>query len=301
MDDESIRRGVGRYTWYHEIDLGAVITPGHPEFRGIWDQTRKVRSLIDYSGKAVLDICAYDGMFSFEAEKLGASLVVATDCCYRQYGNFLFCRQALGSNVLPYYNVSPYNLEDRLDVFLTECLGDGDEPYSRLFDIVQHLGLLYHVRDPLLSLSQARSVIRTGGHLLLETAGVEGDESKMVFNGVPMKGEYWPTCGARHTPPSGFDHTATSARVMPDSSTWWCPTVTCLKEMLRACLFEVVEGSVSTKPENSSKEYAANRIALVARAVGYDSVDPRYASELKRKYRNPGLNPHDRPPAIRMA
>lgn len=32
------------------------------------------------------------------------------------------------------------------------------------YDIVQHLGLLYHVRDPLWTLSQCRSVVKTGGH-----------------------------------------------------------------------------------------------------------------------------------------
>lgn len=290
MNPEQIKEEIHHYTWYHEIDLGnGIVTPGHKEFRGIWDQTRKVRSNLDYNGKKVLDICAYDGGFSFEAEKLGASLVVATDCCYRQYKNFLFCKQALNSKVIPYYNVSPHNLEEGLNVFLTECLSLKENPYERLFDIVQHLGLLYHVRDPMLSLSQARSVIRTGGYLLLETAGIEGEESKMAFNGVPKKGEYWPTCGAEF-PPDGFNYDATSARVMPDSSTWWCPTVTCLKEMLKACLFEVVEETISTKQEVSSKEYTANRIALIAKAVDYDSLEINYAQELQRKYRNPGLS-----------
>lgn len=290
MNKEQIIEELKKYNWYHEIDLGdGIFTPGQTAFNGIWNMTRSVRSNIDYTNKKVLDICAFDGMFSFEAEKLGASLVVATDCCYNQYKNILFCLKVLNSNVIPYYNISPYNLEDRLDVFLTECIFDKDEPYDRLFDIVQHLGLLYHVRDPILSLSQARSVIKTGGYLLLETAGIDGDESKMVFNGVPGKDEYWPTCGMQMPPPN-FNYQKTSARIMPDSSTWWCPTVNCLKEILKSCLFEVIDSTVRTKKEFSSKEYQANRISLVAKAVDYSSVQTHYANELKRTYRNPGLN-----------
>ena len=58
--------------------------------------------------------------------------------------------------------------------------------YDRFFDVIQHLGLLYHLRDPMLSLSQSRSCLRTGGHILIETgAVVNTDSSFMLFNNVP--------------------------------------------------------------------------------------------------------------------
>jgi hypothetical protein len=68
---------------------------------------------------------SWDGMWAFEAEALGASLVVATDCSNPwqnpiHYGlnNLLLVHEALFSQVLPLWNVSPYVLRDRLDNLL---------------------------------------------------------------------------------------------------------------------------------------------------------------------------------------
>jgi tRNA (mo5U34)-methyltransferase len=283
MDAEELRRKVASFRfWYHKIDLGqGVVTPGQP-FDAVWDMIRHSRATLDYKDKSVLDIASFDGMWAFEAEKLGASTVVATDCYYETYRNFLFCREALGSQVIPYYNVSPYALTERLDVFLEENW-ESQRPYDRLFDIVQHLGLLYHLRDPLLTLSQARSVIRTGGLLLIETAAIVGETASfMVFNGVPP--------GPR--------------RIYPDDlTTWWAPTVRCLEEMLRASMFEPIESSVRTLPVNQLTEpikqlvrrhlldqrHTVSRVSLVARAMAPSEIDPEYYRELTRTYRNPGL------------
>ena len=268
--------------WYHKIDLGNdVITPGL-DFDPLWNMVRETRNHIDYKGKRVLDIASFDGMWAFEAEKLGADLVVATDCYYETYKNFLFCRNALNSRVIPYYNISPYDLYGRLDVFLEENWGD-QQPYDRLFDIVQHLGLLYHLRDPMLTLSQARSVIRKDGYLLIETAAVVNEESSfMVFNGVPPQEQ----------------------RIYKDTTTWWAPTIPCLLEMLRASLFKPIEDSMRVlehkayrklntklrhylKPENHT--FTISRVSLVAKAIGKADVDGEYYRELARTYRNPGL------------
>jgi tRNA (mo5U34)-methyltransferase len=267
--------------WYHKIDLGqGVITPGL-NFDPLWNMIRETRNDIDYRGKKVLDIASFDGMWAFEAEKLGAELVVATDCYYETYKNFLFCKEILGSNVIPYYNISPYDLWSRMDVFLQENWGD-QKPYDRLFDVVQHLGLLYHLRDPMLSLSQARSVIRTGGYLLIETAAVINEEASfMLFNGVPPDKQ----------------------RIYEDTTTWWAPTLSCLKEMLKASLFEPVEETVKILNRRDMtqilrntfrryldpKKYTISRASLVARAVTATDVSDEYYRELARTYRNPGL------------
>ncbi len=267
--------------WYHKIDLGnGVITPGL-DLDQQWNMTRETRDTLDYKGKNVLDIASFDGMWAFEAEKLGASLVVATDCYYETYKNFLFCRNALNSRVIPYYNISPYDLYNRLDVFLEENWED-QKPYDRLFDIVQHLGLLYHLRDPMLTLSQARSVIRTGGHLLMETAAVVNEESSfMLFNGVPPQEQ----------------------RIYKDTTTWWAPTIPCLREMLRASFFEPIEDSMRRGEKASekgklklghylrreSRSFRISRVSLAAKAIGKADVDEDYYRELARTYRNPGL------------
>lgn len=282
MDAAQKREGIKNFRfWYHKINLGDdIITPGL-DLEPVWDTIRDCRESFDYRDKRVLDIASFDGMWAFEAEKLGASQVVATDCYLETYHNFLFCKEALGSKVIPYYNVSPYEIFNRLDVFLQENWGN-QKPYDRMFDIVQHFGLLYHLRDPLYTLSQSRSVIKTGGILLIETAAViNEDGSFMLFNGVPPQKQ----------------------RIYDDLTTWWAPTIPCLKEMLRASLFEPIEASVKVlRKENftnyiadfvkryfKDERYVVSRVCMAAKAVEPDKYDKEYCRELARTYRNPGL------------
>lgn len=249
--------------WYHKIDLGeGIVTPGY-DFDAIWNIIRKTRDSLSYDNKTVLDIASFDGMWAFEAETLGAKTVVATDCYYETYKKFLFCRDVLNSNVIPYYNVSPYNVYERLDVFFQEDLS-GTKPYERLFDIVQHLGLLYHLREPFLSLSQARSVLKAEGYLLIETAVVVDETSSyMMFNGIPSP----------------------EPRIYDDPTTWWAPTILCLKEMLKASLFEPIEETIQIL----DKSQKISRMSLVAQAVSSNNADETLLKELSRTYRNPGL------------
>lgn len=265
---EELEEEIAKYRWYHKIDLGnGVVTPGH-DFDSLWNMIRETRKYLDYREKKVLDLGSVDGMWAFEAEKLGAELVVATDVYYEQvYERFLFCREVLGSKVIPYYNVSVYNLWERLDVFLQEHW-ESQKPYDRLFDIVQHLGILYHLRDPMLSLAQARSVLRTGGYLLVETAAITDEKASfMLFNGIPPE-----------------------QRIYPDITTWWAPTIPCLKEMLRATLFEPTDETIHVLEQRKDQPFVVARACLVAKAISAEDIDSSYYQELAmRTYRNPGL------------
>ncbi|MEP7365554.1 MAG: DUF1698 domain-containing protein [Acidobacteriota bacterium] len=286
MDQQEILKRLSEIKyWYHRIELApGVVTPGYA-LEPIWENTRKVRAKLDYQNKTVLDIASFDGMFSFEAERLGASLVVAADCLYKSFSNFLLCREVLGSRAVPYYNISPYTLSERLDVFFEENY-ESERMNDRRFDIVQHLGLLYHLRDPMLSLSQARSVLKPGGSLLIETDVVLDDNSpSLVFNGLPNK-----------------------ARLRDNYSVWWTPTIACLKEMLDATMFDVVDESVSAiefqTPSRQSgmvsnadgkaaaveHGYKMGRCALIAHARERGNSNEKVERELCRTYRNPGLD-----------
>jgi len=279
MTEQKIREYLKKRTyWYHKIRLAPdIVTPGF-NLEPLWDQVRRVRGRIDYRGKAVLDIASFDGMFAFEAEQLGASRVIATDCLYRSFDNFLFCREVLGAKAMPYFNVSPYNLVERLDVYREERYEEA--PEDRRFDVVQHLGLLYHLRDPLLSLSQARSMLKPGGALLIETDVVlERQEPFMLFNGLPH-----------------------ATRVRDNYSVWWAPTRACLFEMLEASLFTVEQDSYSEfafdvpsraggrmSAGAAGGEFRIGRGAVVARAADPGKVDRKFLREMMRGYRNPGL------------
>jgi tRNA (mo5U34)-methyltransferase len=72
-----LRSRVKQLTWYHSIDLGnGIITPrrGNDKKRAEW-----LKLPASFEGKTVLDVGAFDGFFSFEAEKRGAKRVLATD------------------------------------------------------------------------------------------------------------------------------------------------------------------------------------------------------------------------------
>lgn len=135
--------------WFHRIDLGnGVITPGYS------DDQRKLIDLHfpeDLSGKTFLDIGAWDGFYSFEAEKRGAKRVLATDSFVWQ-GNvpwaskagFDFAKHALNSGV-------EEMLIDHTE-FSPERMG--------MWDIVFFSGVLYHVQNPMLSLERVASVCK---------------------------------------------------------------------------------------------------------------------------------------------
>jgi tRNA (mo5U34)-methyltransferase len=141
-------------TWFHRIDLGnGLTTPGLDDTRTKLDQVQLPKSL---HGLSVLDIGAWDGFFSYECERRGAKRVVAVDKVVwhlPQIGKrgFELARRVLGSRVedveLEVLDISP------------ERLGT--------FDLVLFLGVLYHMRHPLLALERVASV--AGNQLILET------------------------------------------------------------------------------------------------------------------------------------
>jgi tRNA (mo5U34)-methyltransferase len=121
--------------WYHSIELpgGQVIEGVHSieRLRKRWSEFPIPAGL---TGKRGLDIGAWDGWFSFEMERRGAE-VVAVDCV--EIPNFVYAHDKLGSRVdyriLDMYELSPATL-------------------GGYFEVVLFLGVLYHLKHPLLAL-----------------------------------------------------------------------------------------------------------------------------------------------------
>lgn len=148
----SIRDAIGSVGWFHRIDLGeGVVTPG------IDDTPLKLSKLhlpTSLHGKTVLDIGAWDGAASFEAERRGAQRVLATDwICWQGQGKsgFSTARRILGSRV--------QDQDIRVEDISRERLGT--------FDVVLFLGVLYHAEDPLGYLRRVRDVCH--GLAIIET------------------------------------------------------------------------------------------------------------------------------------
>lgn len=123
--------------WYHSIELpnGEVIA-GLQSLEQLRNRVSQFDIPQDLTGKRVLDIGAWDGWFSFEMERRGAS-VVAVDGTRSE--KFLLARELLNSKV-------EYHISDVYDLSPKE-LGQ--------FDIVLFLGVLYHLKHPLLGLERA--------------------------------------------------------------------------------------------------------------------------------------------------
>jgi tRNA (mo5U34)-methyltransferase len=203
MRSDELKSRAASIRWYHTIDLGqGVVSQGIDE-----TPLRLARLALPSTrrGQTVLDIGAWDGFFSFEAERRGAARVVASDY-YSWYGTgwgtkagFQLAREALGSRV-----------ED-LDVDVMDLSPER----MGTFDVVLLLGVLYHLPNPVQALERVASVTRR--LLILETV-------------VDMVGFSRPA--AAFYP---------GRELNGDPTNWWGPNVPAVRGMLQAVGFERVE------------------------------------------------------------
>src|SRR5215813_8745660 len=186
-------------SWWHSIELGnGVITPGvHPieELRGNYALFNLPD---DLSGRSVLDIGCWDGFYSFEAERHGAS-VTSMDCV--RPANFFRAREALRSGA-EFHELSVYEVTK-------EGLGS--------FDIVLFLGVLYHLRHPLLALEQVCEVTR-------DFAVIESHVIDNIFPAEHPLMQFYE-----------FDHLG------GQYDNWWGPNIECLTQMARSAGFARAE------------------------------------------------------------
>jgi tRNA (mo5U34)-methyltransferase len=152
--DDELREAIKDYFWWHSIELRpGIVTPG------ISGSSKKTIPLYaipdDLSGRSVLDIGCWDGLFAFECERRGAERVVAADLWENVgRGAFDFAREELGSKVEP-LECDVYDLPGKLG--------------GERFDLVLFLGVLYHLRHPLLGLEKVGACTKPGGMVVIET------------------------------------------------------------------------------------------------------------------------------------
>lgn len=233
---EKVRRAP---VWMHSLDLGhGVVTPGvrpPANLRQAWDSM----GLPDLRGKSVLDVGAWDGWFSFEAERRGAGRVVALDRyvwaldweAKRRYRRE--CEER-GAPPEPYttrpelfdderlpgrygFDLAHGVYKSRVEVVVADLM-TADLGALGAFDVVLYLGGLYHMEEPLTALRRVRRL--TKGLAVIETAGVvvPGREESPLF---------------RFYPPGD--------KLAGDPSNFWAPNVAGLKGMCEAAGFGRVE------------------------------------------------------------
>jgi tRNA (mo5U34)-methyltransferase len=156
--------------WFHRIDLGGGIytktesVMGEPVDHpfGPW-QTIQQLLPPDLNGKTVLDVGCNAGFYSFEAKRRGAERVLGVDGQRQHVRQGLFVRKVLNLEVefrrLNVYELSPQSVGQ--------------------FDITLALGLLYHLKHPILALENLYRV--TKELLVIETAIMPAGQTPESF------------------------------------------------------------------------------------------------------------------------
>ncbi len=181
--------------WWHSIDLGAGrVTPGVHQLAELQRNYREFFLPEDLTGKRLLDLGCWDGFYTFEAERHGAQV---TSVDVWRPPTYFQAHAALSSQAV-FHEKSVYELQ-------RNELGG--------FDIVLFLGVLYHLKHPLLALERVCEM--TNDFAVIETHAVDNlyDVARpvMEFYEVDQLG-------------GQYDN-------------WWGPNSECVMQMARAAGF----------------------------------------------------------------
>jgi tRNA (mo5U34)-methyltransferase len=206
--------------WFHNLHLpGGVLTaPEHPlgdfpsykwrEFAGSLPQ--------DLSGMRALDIGCNAGYYVFELAKRGAD-VVGIDHDPHFLTQARWAAEQLG--------VSDHVELRQMDVYDLARM-------TETFDVVLFLGVLYHLRYPLLGLDLVAE--KVAGTLVLQTLTSPVRETREVPADLPFEQRHeladptWPSM-------SFIEH-----RFADDPTNWWAPSPAALEGMVRSTGLKVV-------------------------------------------------------------
>lgn len=163
---------IKEHKWFHSINFGngnisngrfSKGTPPNYTLFGVYEFLED----INLKDMKCLDIGTMDGITAFTLKNRGAKTVIATDMAPRE--TFLKGRDLLGYEI-------DYKTPVRIDA-LPNILG------TQKLDLIVNAGILYHVFDPLESLSICREIIKNDGLLILETQYLFDERRPvMIFN-----------------------------------------------------------------------------------------------------------------------
>jgi tRNA (mo5U34)-methyltransferase len=220
LSPEEIRRRASSLgNWFHNIDLGGVRTaPDH--FLGDYPaiKWRRFADALpqDLSGCSVLDIGCNGGFYSIEMKRLGADRVLGIDFDDEYLEQARFAAEMLG-----------YDIEfRRLSVYDVGALGER-------FDVVLFMGVLYHLRHPLLALDLIHEHVAKD-LLVFQSMQRGSPEEDKVEENYPFKqtdifeSPGWPKLHF-------IEH-----RYADDPTNWWVPNAACSAGMLRSAGFEIM-------------------------------------------------------------
>ncbi|MGR6328145.1 TIGR04290 family methyltransferase [Sphingomonas sp. XXL09] len=228
MTPDTLRAEVDRLgSWFHNIDLGHGIHTAPDHFLGDYPRFKFARFAdalpADLTGKSVLDIGCNAGFYSIEMKRRGAARVLGIDSDDRYLAQARLATEALGFGDVELRKLSVYDVG---------ALGER-------FDLVIFMGVLYHLRHPLLALDLIREHV--AGDLMLFQTMQQG--SRDIY---PVPEDHPFHLPGTHEPPAFFDEPGypkmhfIEREFAHDWTNWWAPNAACSAAMLRAAGFTIL-------------------------------------------------------------
>ncbi|HEX6650835.1 MAG TPA: TIGR04290 family methyltransferase [Pyrinomonadaceae bacterium] len=221
MSTEQIRRRVAELgQWFHNLDLGGVKTaPDH--FLGDYPSVKWERfsSAIpdDLRAKSVLDVGCNAGFYSIQMKQRGADRVVAIDTDEKYLEQARFAAKVNGADI-EFRELSVYRVGE----------------LKEKFDLVLFMGVLYHLRHPLLALELLHEHVVND--LLVAQSMLRGSPENIE---VPPDFHFWEeeTFDDDRFPRMYFIEN----RYANDPTNWWIPNRACFEAMLRSAGFAILD------------------------------------------------------------
>jgi tRNA (mo5U34)-methyltransferase len=227
LTPEQIRQRVSDLgEWFHNIDLRGIQTAPHhflgdyPRFK--WQRFEGAIPA-DLRGMTVLDIGCNGGFYAIEMKRRGADRVVGIDSDARYLAQARFAAEVC-------------DVEIELQALSVYEIGRLQEK----FDLVLFMGVLYHLRHPLLALDLIHE------HVVRDTMVFQS-----MLRGVPDV-DSTEVDDAPITETAIFDRPGfprlhfVESRYAGDPTNWWIPNRACAMAMLRSAGFQV---TVTPEPE----------------------------------------------------
>ncbi len=221
LTTEQIRQRIEELgDWFHNLELAGVQTaPDH--FLGDYPRVKWQRFSAsipeDLSGKSVLDVGCNAGFYSIQMKRRGADRVVAIDTDEKYLAQARFAAKVSNAEI-EFRNLSVYKVGD----------------LHEQFDLVLFMGVLYHLRHPLLALDLLREHVV--GDLLVAQSLLRGAKEAMK---VPPDFPFWEQeiFQNQSFPRMYFiEH-----KFAQDPTNWWIPNRACFQAMLRSAGFKILD------------------------------------------------------------
>jgi|SRR5690242_5417369 len=204
--------------WFHNLELAGIETaPDHflgnyPAFK--W---RLIADALpeDLTGWTVLDIGCNAGFYALEMKRRGADKVVAIDSDERYLRQAALAAEVTGLS-LELHDMSVYDVA---------CL-------RQRFDLVLFMGVLYHLRHPLLALDLIRAHV--ANDMLVCQSLQRGCASV-----ADIADDYPFDETAIFDKPGAPRMQFVERRFAGDPTNWWVPNRSCIEAMLRSAGFRI--------------------------------------------------------------